>query len=485
MANKKPQLCAYGCGKPFTPLHQRGAQTPKGHNACYNESRRAATAAKVADFRAANVSCRDDLRDLTEPKDGYAVSVRAQKSTYAKGWEPRVEVDGDSGVIITDATGNRDLERDAILKGSDLDPKEWEIVGDLGFNKWQTPVPIDNEAACTCSPKLIEKHYENRWNYQYKVKLRRYYPKKRAELEAIIEEIRTHVPVPFAPPRGDDALVIAIADVQMGKGDQGGSPVAIANFLRSMDAFTERVPALRAQGKAYGTLYILGMGDLIENCDNFYAQQTYTVDNNLRDQVKIMRRLIIKAMEAWTPMFERVVVPVVGGNHGENRKDGKSFTDFGDNHDLAIFEQVQEILDANRAAYGHVSFLIPKDDPVLTLDMGGEIVATTHGHIFRGQRGKGPKVRQATPVAQNAINWWAAQAHGQQAAGDARVLFIAHNHHFLAIETGAKTLIACPALESGSDWFRYQSGESSHDGMLTVRVGKNVAARGWADLEVV
>lgn len=229
------------------------------------------------------------------------------------------------------------------------------------------------------------------------------------------------------------------------------------------------------------------MGDLIEQCSGNYAQQAFRADLNRRNQVKVMRRLIVKALERWAPLFERVVVAAVGGNHGENRIDGKSYTDFGDNDDLAIFETVQEILDANRAAYGHVSFLIPEVEPWLTVDMGGEIVGLTHGHVVKSKSAATASKRQpeASSVAKRMVDWWAQMAHEQQPIGDARILFTAHYHHLLVTESGAKTHFQCPALESGSDWWRYQTGQSSRSGMLTVRIGRNVSESGWSDLEVV
>lgn len=465
-----PALCVYGCGKPYIAT-RGGRDARRGHGECYRNSIRATPAV------------------IVEPKGGYAEPVRAERRTHPSGWEPwapRVEVDGDTGLLVTPATTNADPERDALLKGSDLDPSEWEIVGDLGFNKWQTPVPIDNEQACTCSPRLDVKHYEGRWNYQYKAKLRRFNSKRRAEVAALIEEIRLHVAVPFAPPRGDDAFVVCISDTQAGKADGDGTLGMVGRFMRAIDSAEERIAYLRMKGTATGALYILGLGDLIEGCDSHYAQQTFRAENNERDQVNIMRRLILRAIERWAPLFDRVVVAAVGGNHGERRRDGKSFTDFADNADVAIFDQLEDIISANHAAYSHVSFKIPKDQLSLTLDMGGEIVGITHGHITGKTRASASRnLMEALSPAKRVIDWWAAQAHGQQPIGDARILFTGHYHHLLITESGSKTHIQVPALDGGSDWWRNLSGQDARPGMLTCRVGKNVSESGWADLEIL
>ena len=348
----KEMICAHGCGKPYTTTGT-GRHAPRGHKECYDAKRRVVQ------------------HDLTDPAGGYAESVRGVRREHPRGWEPHVEENGNTATAISQPLDTASPDEEGLIRGWNLDPKQWRIVGHLNCRRWQASTPIVADGPCKCTPPEPKAHHEQRWLYYYKANLERTDPIRSAEFADLQEEIRTHVPIPFAPPMGDDALVIAIADTQMGKGDGDGAGGTVARFLAAIDKFEERIAWLRSAGRANGSLYILGMGDLIENCDGFYAQQAFRAELNRRDQVKVMRRLIVKAIERWSPLFERVVVPCVGGNHGENRKDGKSFTDFADNDDVAIFEQVQEILDANRAAYGHVSFVIPKNELSLALDMGG------------------------------------------------------------------------------------------------------------------
>lgn len=444
-----------------------------------------------AHVKRCNGSCHIDTRTtverLTEPEGGYAASVTAPPThKHQTGWEPGVQIDGDAGILITTVTDNADPERDALLTGSDLNPAEWQIVGDLAFNKWQTPVPIDNIDACACTPKIDGKHYESRWNYQYKARLRRVNAKRAEEIAQLVDEIRTHVPVPFDVPKGDDALVVAISDTQAGKSDGDGSSGMVGRFLAGIDAFERRVSDLRKIGRGFGPLYIFGLGDLIESCDGHYPQQAFRAELNRRDQINIMRRLIMKAIERWSPLFEQVVVAAVGGNHGENRKDGKSFTDFADNDDVAIFDQIEDIVSSNPAAYGHVSFRIPQHELSLTLDVAGEIVGLTHGHITGKARAAiSSKIKEASSPARRVIDWWAAQAHGKQPIGDARILFTGHYHHLLVTESGTKTHIQVPALDGGSDWWRNISGQDARPGLCSLRIGKNVSEAGWGDLEII
>lgn len=494
-------LCIYGCGKEYTPT-RAGAYTAKGHKTCFDSFRRAESAAAAAlhpppppapkreqpeciykcgkpfnpvrkgpatarshktCYDAARSKDADSLRNLVEPAGGFATPALAPpKREHPKGWEPHVEESGNTATAISQPTENASPDEDELIRGWKLDPKQWRIVGPLNCRRWQATAPVIDAG------KVVG--HELKWLFYYKANLERIDPLRESQTTALIEEIRLHVPMPGPYPTGEDAFVVTWADLQAGKSDGDGSKGIVGRALAAIDSVERRVAELRTIGRKLGTLYALGLGDLIENCDGHYPQQTFRTDLDLRDQVNVTRRIVLKSLERWAPLFERVVVAAVGGNHGENRKDGKSFTTFADNHDVAIFDQVHDVLRENPAVYGHVSFSIPKDALSLTLDMAGEIVGVTHGHLFRVGKGH---------------DWWAKQAHGEQPVGDARILITGHYHHFSCLETGSKTWIQCPSLEGGSDWWRNVSGENSRKGVLTMRVGKNVSATGWADLEIV
>jgi hypothetical protein len=409
------------------------------------------------------------LERLVAPAGGFALdAILPPKREHPKGWEPHVEEHGNTATAISQPLETANPDEADLIRGWNLDPALWRIVGPLNCRRWQAVVPVRN-----ADGKVIG--HEERWLYYYRANLERIDPVKAIRFAALEEEIASHLPVPMPPP-GPGAFAVCIADPQMGKDDGDGPEGTTRRFLASIDRVSDRVRDLRAIGRPMDTLYVFGMGDLIENCDGHYAQQAHRVKLDLTEQINVMRRLILHALEQWSLLFPRVVVAAVGGNHGENRRDGKSFTTFADNHDVAIFHQLHDVLRVNPAAYGHISFVIPKGDLSLTLDVDGIIVGLTHGHVA----GHG-----SAPPQKKLVDWWMKQAHGQQAIGDARILISAHYHHLLVTEAGAKTHIQCPALEGGSDWWRNQSGQESRKGMLTLRIGKNVSPSGWADLEVV
>jgi len=218
------------------------------------------------------------------------------------------------------------------------------------------------------------------------------------------------------------------------------------------------VKGLRKLGYGVPHLNVLWTGDSVEGCLGHYPSQTFSVELNRREQVKATRRLLTDTLQAWSKHFDGITVAAVAGNHGENRNaGGKAFTGADDNDDLAVVEQVQEILSANPDAFGHVRFVIARDSLTLTIPAGEWIVGITHGHVTRSGANAEAKLR----------SWWEKQAAGRQPIGDADVLVSGHYHHFRVADWGSCIWLQSPALDGGSEWWRVSAGEVSQQGMLT------------------
>jgi hypothetical protein len=406
-----------------------------------------------------------------EPQGGFAKNAQSPApAKHPSGWEPFVEERGDTAVAVSQPMTDANPDERKLLDGWQLNPDEWRIVGPVNCRRWQanTPVIVDGKTV----------GYEQTWLYYYKANLERIDPRRDSALAALMDEIRSHRPKKRGSVGSTDARAfgVCVADWQLGKNDGGGTNGIVARALRAIDAAAERQKDLRRIGRGSSALYVFGLGDLIENCGGYYEQQAFRVELNLRDQINVARRLIIKAIEHWAPMFDRVVVAAVGGNHGENRSDGKSFTDFADNHDVGIFEQVADVIAMNAAAFGHVSFAIPKHDLTLTLDVCGTITALAHGHQFR----------RGSSQAQKAIEWWKGQAMGNTPVGDASLLLSAHYHQFIVQRMNTKTHIQCPSIEGASEWFHNTTGYMGKQppGVLTLTIGA-ADPSGWGNLEIL
>jgi hypothetical protein len=173
----------------------------------------------------------------------------------------------------------------------------------------------------------------------------------------------------------------------------------------------------------------------------------------------------------WAPDFEKVIVLGVPSNHTQNRQNGKIATENADDRGLAMMETIAERCGEN-PNMSHVSFVIPDDEQVVTLDLGGTIVSFTHMHQAPG--GGNPQ--------QKAKTWWANQAFGKRQAGDSDLLVSAHYHHLSVVDHGPRVHMQCPAMDGGSQWFLESNGAGSRSGIATFITG---AGTTLGDLEVL
>lgn len=277
-------------------------------------------------------------------------------------------------------------------------------------------------------------------------------------------------------PNGASTFVVALSDWQMGKGENGGSAGTVARIQTAIDAAVRRLTELDARGTAIERVALVGLGDLVEGCSGFYPMQEFQTDLTRREQVNITRRLILRTIRAFAETGLPITVAGVGGNHGENRKDGKAYTTFGDNDDVSVFEQVQDVISsADTGQFGAVEFVLPRDELSLCLEVSGTRVGIVHGHQFGGG---------ATPGAK-ALAWWKSQSLGEQSVGAAQILLSGHLHHFDLNPFGNRTHFQAPAIDGGSQWFTERSGIVSPPGLLTMLIGAACGPLGWAELALL
>jgi hypothetical protein len=195
---------------------------------------------------------------------------------------------------------------------------------------------------------------------------------------------------------------------------------------------------------------------MIEGCAIF-PNQAHEIDTDRRGQIRACTTFILDGVDRLAPLFARVTVLVVGGNHGENRIGGKRTTRH-DNDDCAVFEHAATAAARDRRLQ-HVNFVIAQDEPAKTLDVHGHILATTHGQVYG--RGAGGSVEQ------KALRWYSGQAAGHQPVGDANLLVTHHFHHHALRDWGACLWVQTPAMDGGSPFFTDYSGQASQPGMLS------------------
>ena len=399
------------------------------------------------------MSALDDLVAVPPPP-----KRETPRPSHPRGWEPGIVWDGTTGSITT---APLEAEPDPavwaeLIADWNLDPTRMEIVDDtIEFRGWDAAIGGG----------------EVRRMRYYKAKLRRRLARDsdRVDIDALCAQIMRRKPVKPQVGVEDRALVACLSDWQIGKGEGDGTAGTVDRILAAADLLRDRVKALKPS-----VVYVVGMGDVGEGCVGHYPGQTFNVDLDRREQARVSRRLITACVDA-VAAAPRVVLSAVPGNHGENRNAaGKAYTTITDNDDLAVFENVAEVLAANPDRYGHVSTVLA-NDATLTLDCAGVPVAFRHGHI--GGHG--------THGAHKIEGWWKGQVLGRQDVADAQILVSAHYHHFLCSESTGRTVLQCPAMDPGSSWWRRITGAESPTGMLTFGVGTGYGPRGWGDLALL
>lgn len=380
------------------------------------------------------------LDDLQVTVETEAINQPPLKSRYAE-WTPGVSWQGNEGTITTSAMpAEESPDWSSVLRVWGLDPEKFSVIEPVLFNVWGNP--------------------DGALNRQWKGKVvQKITAAQEQDISELIKDVVKQKKNVQPKVYGEGVFVVVLADWQIAKPDGDGLKGTVQRILESIESVEKRVKELRRINRPLGRLIVLWTGDSVEGCVGHYAQQTFGVELDRRDQVKVARRLLRDALMRWSRLFDDVSVVAVAGNHGENRNSGgKSYTSLNDNDDLAIVEQVAEIFQANSEAFGHVRFAIPKDKLSLTIEAAGWILGITHGHAARSSGGG---------TEQKLKRWLEGQSLGKQAIGDCDVLVSGHYHHFRIADWGGCLWLQAPALDGGSVWWEQMSGNTADVGVLT------------------
>ena len=394
----------------------------------------------------------DALENLLKTSENNTTQPVESRKRSAE-WTPGVTWDGNEGLVTTEPMpGDAHPDWSGVLRLWGLDPEHFAVVEPVLFNVWGNT--------------------EGALNRQWKGKVIRKGAKERADIDHLIQEIRKHKPRERKPLiEGSASLVVVAADWQVGKKDGDGLKGLVGRWLQAIDDVEARYKELKKMGRPIESITVLCLGDLVEGCDGHYDIQTFTVEVDRRDQVKIARRLLRDALIRWSKFAPEITVAAIGGNHGENRKNGKAFTTLNDNDDVALVESVAEIFQANPEAYGHIKFAIPTDSLSLTVEAGTKIIGITHGHLARAGAGVEAKLRR----------WIADQTLGRNKIGDCDILVTGHYHSLKMADWGGVKWLQAPALDGGSVWWSQSTGETADVGVLTFVVSE----RGITDLQLL
>lgn len=378
----------------------------------------------------------DKLSSLISP--GHSGSD-AKKLNIPESWKPRMEVGTDGGYVVsTPRPAGEVPDQKEILEDFDLDPNSWTITS-YRKSRWQT--------------------HSGEWLEAYRLSIN---PRSHGVEDKDIDKFLAEVSKwkPSKPPKvitGDLAFVFAPSDQQIGKKQANeGTAETVARLLEATELGVQRLKDLRKLGRNIGTVVIPLPGDHVEGnvSQNGKIQGQSASDLGITEQTRVARRLLMAQIKAFAPLAEKIIVPVVNGNHDEAGR--QVLTDPADGWNVEIASAVQDAC-AENDALSHVSFRFPaKGHQTLAVDVNGTMLGLFHGH-------------QCSPT--NPVKYLSDQSAGQTALGQCDVWISGHYHNFKCQDVGERLWVQAPTSDPGSAWFRDRHGLESPPGVLTMVIG--------------
>lgn len=288
------------------------------------------------------------------------------------------------------------------------------------------------------------------------------------DFKKLLQEAKRKKPKPKKKPVQDPlTFTICLSDFQIGK---AGTSNVVDRFVDYIDKTKEHIKHLQKYQNINQVLYA-GLGDILEGCEH-YPMQDFQLELDLRQQQKVARRMIYQLIKETIPLFDKGLIAFIGGNHGEQRKNGKAWSSFGDNRDVMLAEELQEIFKEAPAYKDKLEFMIPENELSLTFEISDTVVSMIHGH----------QLRSGTNAQAKQRNWLANQSLSRNAISDCDILLSGHFHFFSAYETSDRLLLQASTIDDGSDWFENTNGDKSRAGLTTLVIG---GSEKWSNIRVI
>mgnify|MGYP006278355841 FL=1 len=366
-------------------------------------------------------------------------------------WRPRMEVGPEGGFIVATARPTAEMpDAITILEEFKLDPEHWTVTS-LRRGQWQK--------------------FDGEWLESVRINVvpSSTIKENDLDLEKLISEISKWRPSTKEKRiSGELAYVFAPSDQQVGKKGSGGGTIDfVARILETTEGGVHRLKELRKIGRPIGTVAIALLGDHVEGnvSQAGRLQGQAASDLGLTEQTRVARRLLMSQIKAFAPLAEKIIVPVVNGNHDEVTR--QISADPADGWNVEIASAVQDAC-AENPELQHIEFRFPESDhQTLAVNINGTMLGLFHGH----QSGK------------DVTKYLSGQAAGQTALGNCDVWLSGHYHHFKSMDIGPRFWAQCPTLDPGSAWFRDRTGLESPAGILSMVIGAGYDPR--KDLSII
>ena len=359
----------------------------------------------------------------------------AAKIDAPKDFRPALEFDGEVGTATLPAVAGKEIPSfDEFLIEQGFDPALYEVVGNPRTSRWQK--------------------YDGDWLTSYRFNFRRISNDQDLTLiwktakQGISKSKEKSLP-------GDKALVVMLADFQLGKYDARGG--LQEQLERIFDAFNKLTITV-AKGK-YSEVVLSDMGDIVEGFYNkANLQQTYSNQISQMQQVDLAITLIWDLVKR-VARYATVTYATVASNHCQFRLGGQQVGSPGlDDWGVMIAKQIKRLSDETSLG---VKVLIPNpNDESLAYDVFDDqfhVLGLWHGH--------------QSNRPESVPSWWEKQAFGQQPVAAATIGLTGHFHHLRVQELGqasnggSRYWIQGKTMDNGSSWYRLNSGSDSAPGI--------------------
>jgi len=353
-------------------------------------------------------------------------------------WRPQLELDADGGYFVSSPRTAPIGDATELLAEFDLNPNEW-IITNVRRGKWQT--------------------YHGDWLESYRVSLKPV--AQRSNLipyDDLERELKRWKPKAKKTQPGNLTAIYNIGDTQWGKDAGDGTSGTLQRTQSALEAALEHHNVISKRG--IGQIALPQLGDCIEGTVSQGGRIMGRLDLDLTAQVRLGRRVLLEWVKAFAPLTDRLIIPVVPGNHDETTR--QVIVDPMDSWQVEIVQQVLDICKAHPDLQ-HVEGRFPeRDNTTLAVNLSGTLVGFAHGHQIRDVQ-----------------KWFAGQALGDTAVGQSQVLISAHYHHYAVKQLNHRLWVQIPSLDGGSHWFsdRTGMGGSAPGGIVSLVVGEGYDPR--------
>jgi hypothetical protein len=355
-------------------------------------------------------------------------------------WRPQLELDADGGYFVSSPRTQPPADQTELLAEFDLNPDEW-IVTNVRRSKWQT--------------------YHGEWLESYRVTLKP--AQARSQLipyDDLERELKRWKPKAKKTTTGNLTAIYNIGDTQWGKDAGDGTAGTVLRAKSALEAALEHHKVIEKRG--IEQIALPQLGDCIEGTVSQGGRIMGRLDLDLTAQVRVGRRVLLEWVKAFAPLTDRLIIPVVPGNHDETTR--QVIVDSMDSWQVEIVQQVLDICKAHPDLQ-HVEGRFPeRDNTTLAVNLSGTMVGFAHGHQIRDPH-----------------KWWQGQSFGSpnEGVGAADVLITAHYHHYAVKQFNHRLWVQIPSLDGGSHWFadRTGLGANAPGGIVSLVVGEGYDAR--------